>query len=123
MPAPRPKRILARVLSVFPHSLLVALQRSLVGGRMLRAVNYHRTPAHRAADLRRHLEFFRRHYANVGPAELEAFLSSGAWAQGRPGLILTFDDGYRDNAIVAAPLLEEFGFTGWFMIPSDLVTD
>jgi peptidoglycan/xylan/chitin deacetylase (PgdA/CDA1 family) len=36
----------------------------------------------------------------------------------KPGLLLSFDDGYRSNYDVAAPLLEEYGFTGWFFVSS-----
>jgi peptidoglycan/xylan/chitin deacetylase (PgdA/CDA1 family) len=32
-------------------------------------------------------------------------------------LILSFDDGLRSHVDVVAPLLEAYGFVGWFMIP------
>jgi peptidoglycan/xylan/chitin deacetylase (PgdA/CDA1 family) len=35
----------------------------------------------------------------------------------RPGLVITFDDGLRDNGEVAAPLLDRFGLVGWFLVP------
>lgn len=35
--------------------------------------------------------------------------------------MLTFDDGIANNYYVAKPLLEEYGFTGYFMCSSDLI--
>jgi peptidoglycan/xylan/chitin deacetylase (PgdA/CDA1 family) len=36
-------------------------------------------------------------------------------------LIVTFDDGLRSQYEIAAPLLERYGFPGWFFIPAALV--
>jgi peptidoglycan/xylan/chitin deacetylase (PgdA/CDA1 family) len=39
-------------------------------------------------------------------------------------MLISLDDGLKSNYDIAAPLLEEYGFTGWFMIPvSFLDTD
>jgi peptidoglycan/xylan/chitin deacetylase (PgdA/CDA1 family) len=39
----------------------------------------------------------------------------------RTAVIITFDDGYRDNAEVAAPILEEFDFRGVFFVSTGFV--
>lgn len=117
------KRLAAAVVATAPHRLAQALQGLAVGRPFIRAVNYHATPADLAAGLRAQLAFFREHYSDVTFDDLQRFLRDGAWHKPKPGLILSFDDGYRDNATVAAPLLEEFGFTGWFFLPSQFVED
>ena len=43
------------------------------------------------------------------------------WEKPRPGLILTFDDGLVSNYSIAAPLLEKYGFYGWFFVPVDFI--
>ncbi|MBK7949411.1 MAG: polysaccharide deacetylase family protein [Deltaproteobacteria bacterium] len=37
-------------------------------------------------------------------------------------MLVTFDDGLRTHADVAAPILEKYGFCGWFMVPADFVS-
>lgn len=66
------------------------------------------------ATLRRHLEYLRLNgYQAVTVADLVRHLAVGVPLPERP-VILTFDDGYRDNYELAFPLLQEFGFVASF---------
>lgn len=85
-----------------------------------RALNYHDVPPHMAPFFEEQLRFFAKRFVSVGPAEL-AELHEGRWPHERPGLLLTFDDGLRSHADVVAPLLEKYGFTGWFNVPVGFV--
>ena len=96
-----------------------ALRKRSVGG-YVRAVNYHATPAASAWNLRRQLRFYRRHFDDCPPARLAATLDGSAQA---PAILLSFDDGYRSNYDIAAPLLEEHGLTGWFFVSSGRLRD
>jgi peptidoglycan/xylan/chitin deacetylase (PgdA/CDA1 family) len=87
------------------------------GTQYIRAVNYHATPAASVENFRQQLKFYRANFDNVTPNELEDCLT-GRRSADKPGLLLSFDDGYRSNYDVAAPLLEEHGFTGWFFVSS-----
>ena len=82
----------------------------------LRAVNYHDVPASMAGAFEMQLRFYRKRFQSV---DLEGLLRllAGHWPFDRPGLILSFDDGLRSHADVVAPLLGQYGFTGWFMVP------
>ncbi len=86
----------------------------------VRAVGYHDTPSRFADNLRRQMRWFARHFVNCGPADLDRFLAGHGWPHDKPGLICSFDDGLRSNYQVAAPILEEFGLTGWFMVPASV---
>ena len=86
----------------------------------IRAINFHDVPLAHADNFSRQLGLLRRTFEPVGPEALRAFLA-GTWTPREPGVILSFDDGLRSHAEVAAPLLEEFGFTGWFMVPGGFV--
>jgi peptidoglycan/xylan/chitin deacetylase (PgdA/CDA1 family) len=83
----------------------------------VRALNYHDTPQKLAANLRRQLEWYSSHFSNCNYSQLRNLLANGVWDNPKPGLIISFDDGLRSNYEIATPLLEEFGFTGWFMVP------
>jgi peptidoglycan/xylan/chitin deacetylase (PgdA/CDA1 family) len=93
---------------------------AMTSGPYIRAVNYHGTPESSAAQFERHLQFYQRHFHPVNEADLRDLLK-GAWTKPKPGLIISFDDGLESNYRVAAPLVEEYGFTGWFFIPTELL--
>jgi peptidoglycan/xylan/chitin deacetylase (PgdA/CDA1 family) len=59
--------------------------------------------------LRAHIDFLRRRgYSFLSLSEYEEYLS-GSRALERDSVLLTFDDGYRDNYSAAFPVLREFG--------------
>jgi peptidoglycan/xylan/chitin deacetylase (PgdA/CDA1 family) len=85
-----------------------------------RALNYHDVPPRLAPAFEEQLRFYARHFVAVGLPELDA-LRAGRWPHPKPGLLLSFDDGLRSHAEVVAPLLERYGFPGWFMVPVGFV--
>lgn len=68
----------------------------------------------------RQMAFLARHRAVVS---LDAVLAAHASGQSLPAgsVVLTFDDGYRDNLEVAAPILERLGFPALLYLPTGLV--
>lgn len=68
------------------------------------------------------VEYFSRHFT------VDTFANAARrWEQGerpaRPFLAITFDDGQRDNALHAAPVLERFGLRGSFYVPVQALED
>lgn len=59
-------------------------------------------------------------FSTVSLYALLDHLSTGAPLPPRP-VVLTFDDGYRDNYENAFPLLKKYGFTGTFFVVSDFI--
>lgn len=84
----------------------------------VRCVAYHDTPARFESNLATHLQWYSEHFVDCERADLDRFLADGVWPHSKPGLIISFDDGLRSNAEVAAPLLKRYGFNGWFMVPA-----
>jgi peptidoglycan/xylan/chitin deacetylase (PgdA/CDA1 family) len=95
---------------------LLRLGEALRGTRVVLAVNYHGTPAVLAPNLVAHFAFYRACFECIGEDTLLEFLR-GSHPLERPGIVISFDDGLRDNAEVAAPLLEAHGLRGWFLVP------
>ena len=99
--------------------------------KYIRAVAYHHSDQRATSSLRRQFDYFRRRYRGFVEEDLDAFFVRGVREKvrkpgesrgGKPGLIISFDDGLMDHYKVAAPLLEEYGFRGWFFVPAALPT-
>ena len=117
------RTIIATADRIGCFALGFAAQRLLFGSPFVRVLNYHDTPARWADGLARQLAFYRDHFDPAGPDDLDALLA-GRLVGGRPRLLITFDDGYRSNHDVAAPLLEKHGFHAFYFLPADhIATD
>ena len=88
----------------------------MASARAIRLVNFHATPRYREAEYRRQIEDLARVFAPITPANF-ADAVGGRWSNPRPGIMPALFEGYRDNLDVLLPILEEFGFTGWFFVP------
>jgi peptidoglycan/xylan/chitin deacetylase (PgdA/CDA1 family) len=88
----------------------------IAAGRFVRVVNFHQTPASQRDQLRSELSELSQAYTCVTAADLDQFYLTGTWSTDRPGVLPVFYEGYREHAEIAAPLLDEFGLTGWFFV-------
>jgi len=100
--------------------LLLWFQRKLFKECYIRVINYHDTPKKLEYNFKQQLMFYKKYYCPVNLKDLENLLND-EWKKGKPGLIISFDDGLQSNYTIAAPLLEKYGFTGWFFIPVGLI--
>ena len=83
----------------------------------LRIAVIHSTPARREAEFREHLHWLAQHYEIVDPQMLLRFWNGdGTALPTRSAIVLTFDDGLRNNAEVAAPLLDSIGARAIFFV-------
>ncbi|MFN0243060.1 MAG: polysaccharide deacetylase family protein [Planctomycetota bacterium] len=58
---------------------------------------------------------------HVAPLSEHLRSSARAGAHDRPRVAVTFDDGYADNAEIAAPILEDLGLRATFFVTTDFV--
>jgi peptidoglycan/xylan/chitin deacetylase (PgdA/CDA1 family) len=72
------------------------------------------------ADFRRELAYLKRNFECIGFGELCARLRDGRPFRKRAAVI-TFDDGYRDNYLLAVPALREFGLTATFFVSTGFI--
>ncbi len=92
-----------------------------LGRNYIRAINYHDTPEKYSKNFENQLLFYKQHFSPVSIQDLQLFLDTGVWHKQKPGLIISFDDGLQANYKVAKPLLEKYGFKGWFFIPPGFI--
>lgn len=90
-------------------------------GAVIRAVNFHNTPKASAARLEAQLERYARDFSPVNEHELDLYLATGVWHKPKPGLILAVYEGYRNGFDVLLPLLDRYGWIGWFFVITGFV--
>jgi Polysaccharide deacetylase len=93
----------------------------LAAGPLVRAINFHNTPAARSAEVERQLVAAGERFGSVGEDDLGRLLFGGAWRDRKPPLLPVFYEGYRNNYDVALPLLERAGLRGWFFVPTAFI--
>ncbi|MET0428087.1 MAG: polysaccharide deacetylase family protein [Microvirga sp.] len=94
---------------------------AFTAGALIRAVNFHLTPRTREDQYDREFALYARHFEPVTAEDLDDVMTGGRWRKSKPGLILAFYNGYRNNFEVARPLLEKHGLIGWFFIVTGFV--
>jgi len=117
----------------FLRSGLLSLARRLKGPRTL-ILRYHSVKAdpdayadslgrgiiHSADAFRAQMEWLARTFEPVGLDDVAASVQGRRPMPGK-GVVVTFDDGYADNAEVAAPVLERLGMRGAFYVTTGCV--
>jgi peptidoglycan/xylan/chitin deacetylase (PgdA/CDA1 family) len=109
------------------NETLVLLQRS-----DLLVLNYHGVLAQSRAErwsygndvdagsFRSQLRWLKQHLAPTGLAGLRRYYK-GEWTERKPPVLVTFDDGYRNNLTVAAPILRDEGVPAIFFLTTGYV--
>jgi peptidoglycan/xylan/chitin deacetylase (PgdA/CDA1 family) len=72
-----------------------------------------------AADFESQIAYVRRHFRVLSMAEALAFIEEPSGHSG--GVLITFDDGYRDNFDIAFPILRRHGAPATFFLATSLV--
>ncbi len=93
-----------------------ALEKMLTAHQLMRAVNFHNTSRAKADKYERQLAHYSKFFSSVNEDDLDNYLTTGQWHKSKPGLIVAVYEGYRNGYEVLAPLLERYGFKGWFFI-------
>lgn len=96
--------------------------RALAEGRYVRAVNFHATPRRLAAGFEGQISRLAEGFAPVSHDDLTGLLTRGEWPHDRPGVLLNFFDGFRDNYEMIAPILDRLGLIGWFFLISGWIS-
>jgi peptidoglycan/xylan/chitin deacetylase (PgdA/CDA1 family) len=133
-PTPGKRELVSQALAKSGFASAILRHRRRVGTSWLTVLTYHRTGtglplelldtgvvAATAEALDRQLAFLKRHFDIVRVDDVMAALS-GAPLPPSP-LLVTFDDGYRDNYDVALPLLVRHGIPAVFFIATSYIEE
>ena len=92
------------------------LEKLFAAHPLIRAVNLHSTSRAQAEHYDRQLAQYSRLFSSVNEDELDDYLTTGRWLKPKPGLIVSVFEGYRNSYDVITPLIEKYGFIGWFWV-------
>ena len=85
----------------------------------VRIINYHCTPESDMGNFENQIILFKKYFNILDSDQFKGFFKS---TNVKPGLIITFDDGLRSNFDFAVKILDKYNITGWFFIPSGILT-
>lgn len=102
------------------NSLGLLIYRIIYRNEWIRVINYHSTPEIHMYQFEEQIKYYSDNYCSVSKQDLWDLLE-GRWSKDKPGLIISFDDGLESNYLCAKPILEKYGFIGWFFIPAGLI--
>jgi peptidoglycan/xylan/chitin deacetylase (PgdA/CDA1 family) len=88
---------------------------------LIRAVNFHSTARVNADHYEKQLAQYQHSFTSVNQEELDEYLMTGRWHKSKPGLIVSVFEGYRNSYDVLLPLLEKYGFIGWFWMITSFI--
>ncbi|CAB1055273.1 hypothetical protein D1BOALGB6SA_6 [Olavius sp. associated proteobacterium Delta 1] len=71
-------------------------------------------------SFKKHIRYIKDHYTVVGLDELVVALANNCELPDN-GIVLTFDDGFRDNYTAAVPALKDHGLTAAFFVIGDAI--
>ncbi|SVC10897.1 uncharacterized protein METZ01_LOCUS263751, partial [marine metagenome] len=86
----------------------------------LRVLLYHDIAPEEHEDFERQLGWLSRRWTFISPEQFTSFIKGEATIQNN-SLLLTFDDGFASNLIVAEKILNPMGIQALFFVVSDLV--
>ena len=118
----RIKRFIALIFDYLGISnLLIKCLNKKYKNEYIRIINYHDVLISEKENFEQQLKFYKDNFSNINYDSFTKFLDGDFIIKEKPGIMITFDDGYKGNYSVAADLLDKYNLTGYFMISSDLV--
>ena len=86
----------------------------------VRVLLFHDIPRDQHEEFRRKLEFISKSWNFINPKEFEDYLNNKLVLKG-DNLLLSFDDGFYSNRVVAETVLDPLGIKALFFVVSDFV--
>ncbi|MFA6850169.1 MAG: polysaccharide deacetylase family protein [Selenomonadaceae bacterium] len=110
------------IVLVSPHNMTANMLKECTNGTKVVVLNYHKIDNMNISlsvlpkDFDQQMAYLKKNnYHTITPNELYDSLNNGTELPENP-VILTFDDGYRDNYTYAYPILKKYGFKGTIFV-------
>jgi peptidoglycan/xylan/chitin deacetylase (PgdA/CDA1 family) len=104
------------ITRIHSRDLLVLAYHSILEQQHPQPFRYH----HTAGEFAAHLDWLGRNCEPVGLEGVRKWLE-GKWNSSKPPALITFDDGYKNNPMIAANLLSRKGMPAIFFLSTDYI--
>ena len=109
------KKVIAGIFGYLGISeLMLRRMNKRLKGNYIRVINYHHVTNNK--NFEKQIKYIKKRFDNIDYDSFVDFFLTGDLSGNRPGIIISFDDGYLDNYDVAFDILEKNKMTGWFMV-------
>ncbi len=116
------KKRIAKVFDVFYVSdIVLSLLNFTLNNNYVRIINYHNILKKNVCNFETHVKWYKDHFEDCDYEKLENFLQKKYCFKNKPGIMITFDDGFAGNYYNAYPILQKHGFTGYYFVSTGLV--
>ena len=114
-----------RIAKVFDaaciNDIVLSLLNMTLNNNYVRIINYHNIFNENTGNFEKHLQWYTNHFEDCDYKKLVSFLQKKYSFEDKPGIMITFDDGFVGNYSNAYPLLKKYGFTGYYFVSTGLV--
>lgn len=116
------KKIIAYALDmVYINTICLKKTNRLYQNDYIRVLNYHEIHGKDLKNFEYQLKWYLKHFEVIDESKMIAYMRGEKSFIKKPGILLTFDDGFEGNYIAATKVMKKYGITGFFFISSDLV--
>lgn len=105
------------VLTLF-HKIHSFLNRNYFGG--VRILLYHHIPENKIELFKKQLHYLSNKYHFITPSQFQGFVN-GEHSFSDLKLLITFDDGFKSNRLVAEEILQPLGIKAIFFVSTDFI--
>jgi peptidoglycan/xylan/chitin deacetylase (PgdA/CDA1 family) len=116
------KKKIAKILDILKiNDLMLLFLNSKYKNNYIRIINYHETSKENIINFEKQIKWYSVNFENCDYKTFELFLNREYTFKNRPGLMITFDDGYVGNYHNATKILNKYGYSGYYFVSTGLI--
>lgn len=116
------KKFLAKTFDVFGiNKISLKKINNKYKNNYIRVVNYHGIAVQNKENFEKQIRWILKNFEPCDFNKLKLFLANQMVFTSKPGIIFTFDDGFKNNFTVAYPILQKYSISAFFFVSTGLI--
>lgn len=116
------KKNLAKIFDTLKLcDIVLSLLNITLNNNYVRIINYHNILKKNISNFERHVKWYHDNFEDCDYLKLMNFLQRKYSFNKKPGIMITFDDGFAGDYYYAYPILQKYGFTGYYFVSTGLI--